>query len=243
MAIKRKPRKTAADRHSPPGAPAESHPPTTDQGQEQAPKRDALIVEHFPGDSNERAIARTILRPSVQAALTLKNIGRHRDETSIEALVDELSEQCKAASAGDLRRGEAMLVAQAHCLDALFNRLAVISMNNILTNVGVAETLMRLALRSQGQCRATHETLALMKNPPNVAFVKQANIGQAVQVNNGTAPHGAASRAGETKIEQTKLLEHSSGERLDFGASTAAGKADSAMAALEPLHRAKDGSR
>jgi hypothetical protein len=34
---------------------------------------------------------------------------------------------------------------------------------------------MRLALRAQGQCRATLETLAVMKSPPTV-FARQANI-------------------------------------------------------------------
>ena len=34
---------------------------------------------------------------------------------------------------------------------------------------------MRLALKTQSQCRATVETLAALKNPPLV-FAKQANI-------------------------------------------------------------------
>jgi hypothetical protein len=48
---------------------------------------------------------------------------------------------------------------------------------------------MRLALRAQGQCRATLETLAAIKNPP-VVFARQANInnGGQQQVNNAPAP-------------------------------------------------------
>ena len=43
---------------------------------------------------------------------------------------------------------------------------------------------MRLALKAQGQCRATLETLATIKNPP-VVFARQANIAQGPQqVNN-----------------------------------------------------------
>jgi len=37
-----------------------------------------------------------------------------------------------------------------------------------------AERYMRLALKAQGQCRATLETLAVIKNPP--LFARQANI-------------------------------------------------------------------
>ena len=47
---------------------------------------------------------------------------------------------------------------------------------------------MRLALKAQSQCRATIEALTNIKNPRPVAYVRQANIGQAVQVNNGGAP-------------------------------------------------------
>jgi hypothetical protein len=39
---------------------------------------------------------------------------------------------------------------------------------------------MRLALKAQGQCRATLETLAVLKNPPTV-FAKQANIAAGAQ--------------------------------------------------------------
>ena len=71
------------------------------------------------------AVARTILRPSVGAALATKAyshvIGA---DLEIPALVKALSEQCKAASSGDLSRAEALLTVQAHTLDAIFNRLA-----------------------------------------------------------------------------------------------------------------------
>ena len=45
---------------------------------------------------------------------------------------------------------------------------------------------MRLALKAQGQCRATLETLATIKNPP-VVFARQANIAQGPQQVNNTA--------------------------------------------------------
>jgi len=45
---------------------------------------------------------------------------------------------------------------------------------------------LKLALRAQNQCRATIETLSVVKNPPTATFVRQANIAAGhQQVNNG----------------------------------------------------------
>jgi hypothetical protein len=68
-------------------------------------------------------------------------------------------------------------------------------------------------------------TLATIKNPQPVAFVKQANIAHNQQVNN-SAP---APRARENEIAQNQLLEQTDGERLDFGTTATAGRIDQAM--------------
>lgn len=44
------------------------------------------------------------------------------------------------------------------------------------------DKFFRLALKAQNQIRATLQTLAELKAPKQVAFVKQANIGNQVQV-------------------------------------------------------------
>jgi hypothetical protein len=75
---------------------------------------------------------------------------------------------------------------------------------------------MRLALKAQSQCRATLETLSVVKNPPSVAFVRQANIANGPQqVNNGPPSAADASRARETEIQPNKLLERRQNELLD----------------------------
>ncbi len=100
--------------------------------------------------------------------------------------MDELRDQCGATSRGDLARGEAMLTAQAHTLDAMFDRMAQKATRCEYLNQ--AETYSRLALKAQGQCRATWATLAQMKNPQPTTFVRQANIAHGPQqVNNGAA--------------------------------------------------------
>ena len=72
--------------------------------------------------------------------------------------------------------------------------------------MNAAETYLRLALRAQAQCRATLETLAVIKNPQPVAFVRQANIANGPQqVNNAPAQPGESSRARESENQQNKL--------------------------------------
>jgi len=203
-----------------------------------------LTVETDPSESKERGVARTILRPSVQAAITLHNIAPHRKDTSLGALIDELSTQCQDAIDGKLGRSEAMLVAQAHTLDTLFNRLILRAAANQGEYLDAADRYFRLALRAQNQCRATIETLAAIKNPPHLAFVKQANIGHAVQVNNGAQPLPAATTpAPETENVPNKLLEHSDGERLVPGAKTTSSYTDSGLEAVEMLNGSADKAR
>jgi hypothetical protein len=133
-------------------------------------------------------------------------------------------------------------MAQAHTLDAIFNRLVVRAAMNQGEYLDAAQTYYRLALKAQSQCRATVESLALIKNPPNVAIVKQANIGQAVQVNNGMSAE-SATRAREIENPQNRLLEQSNGERLDFAAPSAAGGLNSSMETVGAFDGAEDERR
>ena len=165
----------------------------------------ALQVSSQTGESEEQALARVILQPSVAASLTVlhwKSTSDHVDQT---CLVQALNKQAEQASAGDLSRGEAMLMSQAHALDAIFNRLAVFAKQNRSQTVEVGDTLLRLVLRAQAQSRATIETLAEIKNPASATFVRQANIAHGPQqVNN--APQTAVARAEATEIPQTQTI-------------------------------------
>ncbi len=103
--------------------------------------------------------------------------------------------------------------------------------------VNAAEIYMRLALKAQSQCRATLETLAAIKNPAPVTFVKQANVAHGPQqVNNGPQPPAEASRARETENQRSKLLEQQNGKRLDGGTMHAAVGADTELAAVGEVH-------
>jgi hypothetical protein len=106
----------------------------------------------------------------------------------INGYIAELRHQARAASAGDLSRSEAMLMSQATTLNALFHSLTGWALNHLKEggNAAYFEMHMRLAFKAQCQSRAAIETLAEIKNPRQVAFIKQANIaGGNQQVNNG----------------------------------------------------------
>jgi hypothetical protein len=104
--------------------------------------------------------------------------------------------------------------------------------------IGAAETYMRLALKAQSQCRATIETLALMKNPQAVTFVRQANVAHGPQqVNNVPQPSSnQASRARESENRPNKLLEQQHGERLDPGAAQTTLGTDPALATVGEIN-------
>lgn len=154
-------------------------------------------------------------------------------------LVEVLSDQTQAAIDGEMSRAEAMLTAQAHSLDAIFNNLARRAINaEYLDNL---DRYLKLTLRAQSQCRATWEAMSAIKHPPVMGYVRQANIAHGPQqVNNGLdAPNGAP-RTRENPNPKNKLLEEKDGERLDTGTTGMAGRADPALATLGKVDRAED---
>ena len=175
-------------------------------------------------------LAKTALRPSLQAAATIRQWKPLVGDVELQALMEELGEQARLASAGKMDRAEALLVAQAHTLDAIFNNLARRAAGS--EYLPQFEASLRLGLKAQSQCRTTLETLALLRNPKSVAFVSQANISHGPQqVNNGPSPP-VASPAWKCESPPNKLLEEQHAERLDIRQSSAPGGADSSMATV-----------
>src|SRR6266508_2063444 len=122
----------------------------------------SLRVQRQKAEAVADALAHTSLRPTVQAALTVRDYNKAFGELSINTLVADLGKQCELATNGDLGRAEAMLMAQAHTLDAIFHKLARKFTHCEYLNQ--FELNLRLALKAQSQCRATLETLAAIKN-------------------------------------------------------------------------------
>jgi hypothetical protein len=205
-----------------------------------------LAVVRDPGESEATSLARTALRPTVQAGITAtKLLEPHFPEPDLGELIKSLLGDVKAAGQGDLARAEAMLVSQAQTLDLLFNKLT----RNAVANIGqYPETValyMKLALRAQSQCRAVAETLHEMKHPRPVAFFQQANIANGPQqVNNGGATRVQGSRAGENQNQSNELIEDiDNGHQLDGAATQSATSGDTRVEALGTVNGAEVQSR
>lgn len=149
-------------------------------------------------------------------------------------LLGEIFKQADEINKGDLSQIERFLYAQAIALDAMFDRmLAQMGGSDFTPQV---QLFGQLALKAQAQCRATLATLAQIKSPDQITFIKQLIQQQnnAIQVNNaGTQPT-------ETKkIEKlaNELLSEVSHATLEQGRSKEAISTDPEMASLEKVYR------
>ena len=150
-------------------------------------------------------------------------------------LVSELATQTQAVKQKKLGRGEEMLAAQAHTLDTLFNYLSRKATRS--EYLSQFEAYLKLALRSQAQCRSTWEAISAIQNPPLAGYVNQANIAHGhQQVIN-------ASRTEENEKPPNKLLEnpeHEPDQWMDRGTPATAERVDSAVEAVGEVHGTTD---
>ena len=97
-----------------------------------------------------------ILRPIVQAAVTLTAYNKDFGDVAINTLVDDLDAQCKLANNGDPSASgndtHGTGSDTGFCVQQPWRRRASL---NIGEYMNAAETYLRLALRAQAQCRAT----------------------------------------------------------------------------------------
>ena len=204
-----------------------------DYDEEDEPVRQALQIEVNKGETKEGVVAGKALEPEVQAATTLVDVYNSDfcgELLDLNATVGELAKQTEQLKQGDLSRAEGMLSSQAHLLDQMFNRLLRIGMNNLSYNADVADKVIKLAMKSQSQCRTTWEAISKIQNPPVTNYANQMNVAQNQQINNGQ----------EINNPPNELLEKTYGQQLDTRAQGEAVKADSTVEALEEIHRSKD---
>lgn len=133
---------------------------------------------------------------------------------------------------GDMKRCEAMLLSQAIALQSIFTNLSrrAISQDYLKE----MDAHLRLGLKAQAQAVRTIEALAEMKNPRSVAFVKQANIANNQQVNNGQV-----SQAGSFENQQSKLSEATYELLENTGTQGIASRVNPALETVGEVNRAK----
>lgn len=152
----------------------------------------------------ELAAEGTLATASVLATFSKPTLG----ELGVTETVHALRAAAGTVHGGDLKPIEDMLMSQAATLNAVFCELARRSGLNMGEYLDAADRYMRLALKAQSQCRATLETLAEVRSPRAVAFVRQANIANGPQqVNNGTAsPTASQARTEQPAASPNGLL-------------------------------------
>ena len=203
-----------------------------------------LQLHKNPAQTDAAQIAAMALGSVAANAMTARTFAKGTFGTlDVTECVLTLKKRVDTTHGGDLKHAESTLTAQAATLDAIFNEMARRAALNMGEYLEATERYMRLALKAQGQCRATLETLAAIKNPP-VIFAKQANIANGPQqVNNEgfeTNTHARA-RARKPRTAPDELLEgpqHGS-TNMDDRTTPAPARGDPAVAALEPVHGAR----
>ena len=145
-----------------------------------------LTIGLLPGKTQAQSMAAHMLRPALQAGVTVwqwdKNNAPGLDVNS----VIECVEQAAAASTDGVAYCEAVLLSQVHALDTIANSL--LQRAGAATQLPQLETYLQLGLKAQAHCRAAATAYADIKQPRQTAFMKQTNIANGPQqVNNGAA--------------------------------------------------------
>ena len=186
--------------------------------------KSSVIVPMHNDEDPEEAVAKILTMPEVGAAGTIRGLNDIHD---VNALTKILSQQTADVIGGNMTRPEAMLLSQAHTLDALFNSLVMKGLNQ--SHMPHYESFLRLAYKAQSQCRSTLQTLSDIKNP-SVVYAKQANITNGTQqINNGVP----APRTQENINYSNELLTELPNEALDNRRTVEAIPVNSELAAVE----------
>ena len=207
-----------------------------------------LTSEAQEDEEASRSPALHVLRPNLNSTATISSFQPLVPHSDLPAMLDELDAQTSAIWSGNLNRPEEMLSAQAHTLDAMFNTLgqkAATAMRG--GHLPSTEAYLRMALKAQSQCRSTLEALAEIKAPKSATFIRQANIAEQQQVNNGPTVNGGAghTRPHEKDINTSsnKLISGAKNATLDTRGTRSASGIDSQIENLGALHRATNRAR
>ncbi len=148
-----------------------------------------LVGRLKPKETPAEATADMVVSGLVTNAVTAVQFSKSFGDVDLTACVAKLHAAVDRVHRGDLRETESLLTVQAVTLNTMFTHLASLAAKT--EYVDHLDRYMRLALKAQGQCRATLETLATIKNPP-VVFARQANIAQGPQQVNNTVSLGTS---------------------------------------------------
>ncbi len=166
-------------------------------------------------DKNDNTIPASIaIFPEGVAITAIKNIKYDPyDSTRIDtrALFKEIQKQELEIKNGNLVYIERHLYSQAIALNALFDRmLNQLAYADFTPQV---QLTAMIALKAQAQCRVTLATLAQIKNPDQITFIKQ-NVQQQNNAVNQQVNNSPASKENENVANE--LLREAKHETLEF---------------------------
>ncbi|HEL4830687.1 TPA: hypothetical protein UN269_000575 [Stenotrophomonas maltophilia] len=213
-----------------------------------------LKIIRRPGQSDEELHAKQLtdgVNSNAFLALLFAQHSGFAKGSEIGELVGATQQAVERAKRGGTEQADSLLTSQAIALNAVFLEMSRRAALNMGSHLRATETYMRLALKAQSQCRTTLETLAEIKNPRAVAFVKQANIAGDHQQVNILAPESPApvpeeaGRAGTKRRPNGLLEEISDAQWLDPRAAPAAGAGNPELATVgagdRPAQRRRKG--
>lgn len=191
----------------------------------------ALAAKDQPVNPNTDAAG--LITGSALAGLMIISAYAKSSVSEVEVLT-KLRQQAQAIQQGDMSQVEAMLINQAVALQTMFVDLAVSGKKQ--TQLQAQQGLTQLALRAQAGSRATLQALAEVRNPRQVAFVRQTNVAQTQQVNNGSRPISRGRKLKNMPNELIVEVPHGR-KKMDIRAKAAPGRADPAMGAVDAIDR------
>lgn len=140
-------------------------------------------------ETDEYAMARTLIQPSLRHACTLANFANpilgdadHIPKPDLADYVVAMRAQEQKAVEGNLAAASRMLMSQAATLDAVFTETLRRMASNMGEHLSAMEIYARIGLKAQAQSRATLEALAKLHQPreQTVRHVHVNEGGQAV---------------------------------------------------------------
>jgi hypothetical protein len=200
-------------------------------------------IDRFEGD--------VLLSPAHNAAQAIIAFGDKPDDYMAAhlSLADKVARMAESLHAGDMADVEALLIAQASALNAIFTTYCLRSAHaeadarrrgntdpHALPHAatrpdGRPDQLLLLALKAQAASRATLDTLVNLKFPRTTVIARQANVANQ-QINNSAAgtPSGG--------------WDHKDGPRADLEAGGTLGKANVSNSSVgrSPRARARNGA-
>jgi hypothetical protein len=139
-------------------------------------------------------------------------------------LARELKARIAQVNNGSLAEVEAMLLGQAHSLEAIYMHFALRALS--APSLPYQEQYLAISFKAQAQSRATLTAVADTKNPRQPRFIAQQNLALNQQINNSAVPSSEATEANNPRI---KLLETERGERMDIAATSSPSGAHQAL--------------